>query len=289
MKAKKEPVPPKQGQCNFLIAAKNRYCPLQIAKDSTLTFCPNHAASTSTVLAGRTPCAYCKTSIAAKDLSKHVRKCNLKPPTTFPKYFQKDVNVGTTTEEPKSSLPHVRDLPPKDIQALISKIRKAHDMIQKRPIPYTTEVTALPTTTVSDNDSKSTIQVKALGSRLYGMGVISPDKYAFVEMGCGTAEFSYWVNEAILDKEVNVEKGTTPFILVDREPSRWKVKMERGVFEKIRIDIKDFVLKECDSLSLRSSKDEGRMGLVCISKHLCGAATDLTIRCLENYALDSPK
>lgn len=51
--------------------------------------------------------------------------------------------------------------------------------------------------------------------------------------------------------------------------------------ERIRIDIKDLNLGRIQSLS---SKPRA----VCFSKHLCGAATDLTLECLSNFTQSHP-
>ncbi|KAJ3070726.1 tRNA:m4X modification enzyme [Podochytrium sp. JEL0797] len=273
--SKKSPPPLRPNQCTFFIAAKNRHCPLLIGKASLVPFCPNHTPKT-TPDPSRTPCPFCASPIVSKDLAKHCKRCPKKPIDVHPPFYKLDVNippVSTTTTPPTP--PHVRDLSPTALQSLFTKIRSAHANHVTPPTPTTLPKT--PTT------SKSTTQVTSLVSLLSTLHVLSPTN-TFIEMGCGTAEFSHGVNESIMERcEPTLEKGTTRFILVDREPSRWKVKMDRGEFVKVRIDIKDLVLREV----LGDGKEVD--GVVCISKHLCGAATDLTLRCLQNYKDSNPR
>ncbi|KAJ3399362.1 tRNA:m4X modification enzyme [Chytriomyces hyalinus] len=138
------------------------------------------------------------------------------------------------------------------------------------------------------SETKSVRQIKALLGIMDTQSLLSKDD-VFVEMGCGTAELSHFLNKTIRKRmsSLNGNDAALPrFILVDRETSRWKVKMNEGHFEKIKIDIKDLMLQKCKWLDTDKASDETG-GVVCISKHLCGAATDLALRCLSNYALES--
>jgi tRNA:m4X modification enzyme len=53
--------------------------------------------------------------------------------------------------------------------------------------------------------------------------------------------------------------------------------------KRIIVDIKDLCLSNVDIL-----KDEqgNQKPVIAFSKHLCGSATDLTLKCLANYAED---
>lgn len=109
----------------------------------------------------------------------------------------------------------------------------------------------------------------------------------YIELGCGRAEFSRYVNIATnLDqKEHSHEKpeykAVAPsFTLIDRASQRLrfdnKFSSDIGTEVQIRrekIDIKDLRL---DAVLHDASQ------YVAISKHLCGVATDLSLRCLLN-------
>ncbi|XP_076326696.1 tRNA:m(4)X modification enzyme TRM13 homolog [Tachypleus tridentatus] len=101
----------------------------------------------------------------------------------------------------------------------------------------------------------------------------------FVEFGAGRGQLSYWAVQAVPDK------STCSFVLIDKGSQRHKfenrLKGENEPrIERIRIDIQDLVLGKVPWVA----NHEGR--IVGISKHLCGAATDLSLRCLVENCFD---
>lgn len=121
----------------------------------------------------------------------------------------------------------------------------------------------------------------------------------YVEFGCGRAEFSRYLNLALYksasDQGVQNNVGTK-FLMIDRD--RPRMKMDKKIIEDIReidnknlpvvhrlkVDIKDLQLAKAIDLcgSADVEKNESKTNYVGISKHLCGVATDLTLRCLIN-------
>ncbi|XP_035189092.1 tRNA:m(4)X modification enzyme TRM13 homolog isoform X2 [Oxyura jamaicensis] len=74
------------------------------------------------------------------------------------------------------------------------------------------------------------------------------------------------------------------FLLVERATTRFKVdgkhKKRDSVFERLQVDIQHLCLNKVPIL------EKKRLPVVGIGKHLCGAATDLALRCLiESYAI----
>ncbi|XP_046329279.1 tRNA:m(4)X modification enzyme TRM13 homolog isoform X2 [Haliotis rufescens] len=100
------------------------------------------------------------------------------------------------------------------------------------------------------------------------------DGVCFVEMGAGKGQLSHWVQRA-------VEKcDKVSFVLVDRGTIRYKLdnqhREEQGPkFERLRIDIEHLNLGKYNTISADDHRPVVAMG-----KHLCGAATDLALRCL---------
>ena len=99
-------------------------------------------------------------------------------------------------------------------------------------------------------------------------GLLEPSNFTFVEFGSGRASLSYWLCRALPSPE-NVQ-----LVLVDRASPRHKLdgKMkDLGLKEvrRIRADIRDLEL---------SKVFQQPQHVVAVSKHLCGAATDLTLR-----------
>lgn len=139
----------------------------------------------------------------------------------------------------------------------------------------------------------------------------------YVEFGAGRGELSNYLKIAVDDH------GTATFVLVDRTPPRNKFDSALLGMEEIKslvkrhtMDIKDLVLAEVPELRrdvtatqreppVKAEKDtqdveEAKDGeeetaaskeaeyvekkpVVAISKHLCGGATDITLKCLINY------
>ncbi|KAI8848710.1 methyltransferase TRM13-domain-containing protein [Chytridium lagenaria] len=100
----------------------------------------------------------------------------------------------------------------------------------------------------------------------------------FLELGAGKAEFSHHVHMAV--------GNPSKFILLDRKATRLKVNRSKedispaGTWERVLMDLKDFNL---GAYPVEHFKD-AFTGIFAFSKHLCGAATDMGLRCLTNYA-----
>lgn len=97
----------------------------------------------------------------------------------------------------------------------------------------------------------------------------------FVEFGAGRGKLSHWVDIALQDAE-NVH-----FLLVERDTTRFKVdgKHRKNSFERLQVDIQHLCLSQVPTLV------QEKLPVVGIGKHVCGAATDLALRCLvETYA-----
>ena len=108
------------------------------------------------------------------------------------------------------------------------------------------------------------------------------DNVVYIEFGSGRAALSYWIGKALANP------GTCEMLLVDKASPRHKLdtrlKLETGTtgdddddktsikVSRLRLDISDLNLGGVDNIT-----DNDKM-VVGVSKHLCGAATDLTIR-----------
>ncbi|KAG2464234.1 TRM13 enzyme, partial [Polypterus senegalus] len=96
-----------------------------------------------------------------------------------------------------------------------------------------------------DSAIKHLKQQASLLGNMDRLGLLGPDR-CFVEFGAGRGKLSHWVDIALRDVR-NVH-----FLLVERATTRFKVPL---------------LVKE-------------RLPVIGIGKHLCGAATDLALRCL---------
>ncbi|KAM3162260.1 tRNA:m(4)X modification enzyme TRM13 [Lachancea thermotolerans] len=147
------------------------------------------------------------------------------------------------------------------------------------------------------------------------------DPLTFLEFGCGRAELSRYVNQSVFAHQTALDPARAPepprFVLVDRASNRMKFdKKFRDDLDELyaadrpaqqpayahvlrkKIDIKDLVVDrllearaagaDADAAAdVAADVDAAAAGAdagdcVAISKHLCGVATDLTLRCCVN-------
>ncbi|KAK9368601.1 methyltransferase TRM13-domain-containing protein [Lipomyces kononenkoae] len=145
------------------------------------------------------------------------------------------------------------------------------------------------------SNKKHAIQQGSLISAIEDAGLLLCEN-CFVEFGAGRGELSRYLNQALIQKYNNEPTHTPSFLLIDRSGMRMKFDSklvkdseELGskhpaapIVHRYKTDIKDLDLRKEDNHQLRRRSD-GKGNLVALSKHLCGAATDLTIQCLINY------
>ncbi|KAJ1330482.1 hypothetical protein BSLG_009400 [Batrachochytrium salamandrivorans] len=96
----------------------------------------------------------------------------------------------------------------------------------------------------------------------------------YAEFGCGKAEMSKFIYSTV--------PVDTRYLLIDRKVMKLKIdKVFRAnaKWERVTLDIKD--------LYFRGIEDVNQLPVVAVSKHLCGVATDLSLRCLSRYIKDS--
>lgn len=109
------------------------------------------------------------------------------------------------------------------------------------------------------------------------------DKTAcFVEFGAGKGDLSAFIKRA-----VDEENGEATYLLLDRKSVRNKVDQtllgrseKKSRVQRQLMDIKDLVLAKVDCIADNNKK------VVAVSKHLCGCATDISLKCLMNYVQD---
>ncbi|KAJ2594488.1 tRNA:m4X modification enzyme, partial [Coemansia sp. RSA 1721] len=124
-------------------------------------------------------------------------------------------------------------------------------------------------------------------------------KYAFIEFGSGKGELSVYVHAAAVAANPDTAPDSHVY-LVDRKVFRQKFKADQqdnGVqktqdhrdssqqLERINIDIRDFDLASLEGLRATDPLTGNPVlrPIIAYSKHLCGGATDLTLKCLERY------
>ncbi|KAJ8663537.1 hypothetical protein O0I10_000780 [Lichtheimia ornata] len=299
-----DPIPPppdKPGQCHFWIPYKGKYCSLLAKK--TNKYCGEHLShdldSTSN---RRIPCPYDPShTVYEKVLEEHLKsRCNARPRAPE-QYHALNVNCSLplSTEElefqktiyshknmhPQPWLVRVQlsELAKEDLDTIIDKTQKTYH--QELPSPIQTMVLKNDTAESKREQVKRTKHLDQQSSLLGHMercGMLDDKSACFIEFGAGKGETSHYLKNAL--GEVN---GEATYVLVDRKLVRNKVdnallghSEKKSTVQRITIDIKDLELSRVQALS----DDKGqRKPVVAFSKHLCGSATDITLKCLMNY------
>jgi tRNA:m4X modification enzyme len=119
--------------------------------------------------------------------------------------------------------------------------------------------------------------------------VTQSSKCCLVELGAGRGKLSLWFDSAWknrLEKINDTEKGQiqpiTNILLIERGSQRLKVDTllktdmeERNAeFQRLRLDLKDLYINKVDLIE-KSDR------FILYGKHLCGVATDYSLRCLK--------
>ncbi|KAJ3337636.1 tRNA:m4X modification enzyme, partial [Kappamyces sp. JEL0680] len=112
-------------------------------------------------------------------------------------------------------------------------------------------------------------QQSSLIQHMEDLGLLDPQS-CFQEFGCGAAEFTHFVQLAVGGKPAHT-------LLIDRTKNKLKLDMDfkRNKHERLLVDIKDLDLTMVDGVFDHPA--------TVYSKHLCGSATDLTLRCVHRF------
>ncbi|BFZ63866.1 tRNA:m4X modification enzyme [Saitoella coloradoensis] len=290
-------LPDKPYQCSFFLGVrKNRYCAFPTPFPEA-RFCRQHDPDALKVDQGkhkRVPCPLDPShTVAERELKRHVRKCNAKKPEVMPSWFAEDVN----TEAPPDGIVQgpLDGLGREGFAEFAKLIREAYaSVFADKPILLEQlSHPALESRLEELTDTKHAIQQSSLIGHLKRLGLLSDDK-TIVEFGCGRGEYSRYVHKALMcEREsshsaVSEESEGPKFLLLDRAAQRLifdrQIPLDapdnhpKPIVTRIRCDIKDLRLQQ--SVTTDIDTTQSPPSIVAISKHPCGAATDLSLRCL---------
>ncbi|KKA02254.1 tRNA:m(4)X modification enzyme HuTRM13 [Hanseniaspora uvarum DSM 2768] len=267
--------------CEFVNPKNNKQCKSLKSSQSPI-YCTNHIlyfkklegrkkhndfSKVDSVLGKRIPCPLDKNhSCWEKELEKHMQKCTkgkMLKMNDEQKWFKKDINVGTEKEvkevDESKILKTINVLKSLKFDELETKILKDENIEINR------------VQSLIGGQLKHAVQQSSLISHM--RNIINEDEINIVEFGCGRAELSRYACLSLRN-----DKKIKKSILIDRGNNRMKfdkdIKLENDkiILERFKCDIKDMDL----SLMLNDNNNT-----LAISKHLCGSATDLTLRCMS--------
>ncbi|XP_018026840.1 tRNA:m(4)X modification enzyme TRM13 homolog [Hyalella azteca] len=266
-----------------------------------------------------------KHSVYSHIMDQHLKVCNARAPVDLPYYCKDvnaqppDVdneNYTNAAENPEAIKQHISlggrtlaELSDAELMQLIAHVKnhaQSHaDPVQDADLSHSSVV---PETEISPlsgpSYQKHFLQNRSLVARLGAIGGLGGSKQlgaeapngvermvdgslpqhdkmgsqlCFLEFGAGRGELSHHVVRAC-DSSQQVQ-----VVLIDRGAQRYKfdTKIREGSnvsTKRLRLDIADLALERVPGLMLGGRVYAG-------GKHLCGAATDLTLRCLNRLQL----
>ncbi|KAJ8455524.1 hypothetical protein OPV22_035111 [Ensete ventricosum] len=301
-----------QKRCQFWLPNKRRLCantPLPISR-----FCGNHEP---TAEARRIPCPIDPShSVLGVNLKSHVKRCPFKKQAQVLEsqpYYTKGINSGSSGDGKDDAVGSAAKrnaifrMSVQEFHGLLGKIKLIHSAISTalphsylvpdacskwlnqrldRKLPYQEKHAMQQASIIGNMEAFEMLQKpKDLTNSFYQecdgrSDDVDGDKSrvsAVVEFGAGRGYLTHMLTDCY---------GIKKAILVERKS--YKLKADRSLrqnqsitLERLRIDIADFNLDEVHFL-------KGLRHLA-IGKHLCGPATDLTIRCCLNREYNQSK
>ncbi|XP_048522983.1 tRNA:m(4)X modification enzyme TRM13 homolog isoform X2 [Dendroctonus ponderosae] len=273
--------------CKFFVHRKKRYCKMLVKLGQE--FCGEHQKpleSGDNETAIRITCPLDrKHTVYAHKLSKHLKICNARQTDPEP-FIQKDINAGKS-EVPAAlassdSFRMLCTFPKDQITAVIEKVNNIYEKYlkisdKKMSFPLVEAEMAKPE--YGDKAKKHFKQASSILGLMKENGLFR-DKTCYIEFGAGRGQLSCWIAEAT----ESLEK--CQLLLVERASPKHKrdnkLAKTSDRIQRIRADIADLVLDKLNFI-------EKSQHVVGVTKHLCGAATDLTIRCLTNPEVNKDK
>ncbi|XP_071485589.1 tRNA:m(4)X modification enzyme TRM13 homolog [Diadema antillarum] len=275
-------------KCNFFVTKRKRFCRLMPAKGEN--FCGEHLNHEKAAGDGmqnkdpsclkRIPCPYDPHhTVATKHLDKHLKVCNSRPKEQ-PDYFVKGINAGTAEDmQDDIEALHLASFSLGELRDIIAKVEQVFadhvPPIKMKVLHHDIMRAELNKEENGISARKHLVQLDSLLGHMQRVGLLDPD-LCFIEFGAGRGRLSQWVQQAL---EENA--SSAKFLLVERAAVRHKrdVFYQRGAegptYQRINMDIENLCLGKVPAICSDPSAP-----IVAYTKHLCGAATDLALRCL---------
>lgn len=295
--------PPKQDRCAFFLKRKLRFC--TVPRLPTSKWCGNHqhleagyencaaaARSKTQEKRGgqrRVPCPLdSKHTVYERELSAHLRVCNVKREQKFLEdkpFYRRSINSGSLRRPGLNPQPLDVD----EVPAILARIRglqhqkESHprgeevEQITSGPVAEKILATMVAKNWTSESKERHLVQQASLISHLHRRGLLGA-RSTCVELGAGRGTLGHAVHQAFPEARV---------VLVERAGVRLKADApyrrtgEGGVFARYRLDIRDLWIN-----GLPLGPGGLTSPLAFMGKHVCGAATDLSLRAVADYVRD---
>ncbi|EDW84589.2 uncharacterized protein Dwil_GK13057 [Drosophila willistoni] len=272
--------------CAYWVPRKKRNCKMTPNKGSL--FCGAHALATVTednvetaeeqirVACPLDP----KHTVFKWKLTKHLKICNAREEISTLPYIVKNFNAGDALDNSEEHDGYCKlklhELEDEEFYGVIKKVKHLYDQhvtntIEQLQFQHPSLEEPLSNEEYGQESRKHLVQTSAL------LGILEHDQQlkedtSFIEFGAGKGQLAYYLATALETQSLS----NAQVVLIDRLSLRHKKDNKvanKELVQRIRADIAD--LKMSQLPELKQTKRN-----VALSKHLCGAATDLTLRCV---------
>ncbi|TPX31767.1 hypothetical protein SmJEL517_g04975 [Synchytrium microbalum] len=247
---------PRDGFCNFWLDTKQRFCKLPIL---VAPYCSEHALGYS---------------------DQCTKKCSARPKPS-PDYYEPNINWGQGYENDHAAPdPAVREasktMTEEEFGVFARKVEHAYNVLLEGRDPPKQVLEYEPLNALLHPNRKwsrkHTQQIFSLLGHMNRRNLIQADS-TWLELGAGRGEFSYMVLKALAE-------ASGSFVLIDRGSFKFKddryFRYSTSSLQRLKADLKDVNFANMEALK------SGRP-IIAYSKHLCGVATDLSLRGLMAY------
>ncbi|KAH8359199.1 hypothetical protein KR093_005126 [Drosophila rubida] len=273
------------GSCAHWVYRKKRYCKMTPNKGSL--YCGAHEPPSEESLensdAERIPCPLdSKHTVFKRKLAKHLTICNARDQVSSIPYIVKNINAGEELDlnnqqqlddDEKLKLHELEDA---EFYGVIEKVKQLYathiaDKIEEIHLKHASLEEPLSHEEYGAETRKHLVQTSAL------LGILDHDKQltnntSYIEFGAGKGQLAFYLATALDSQQLL----NSQVVLVDRLSLRHKKDNKltnKQLVQRIRADIADLKMSQLPELQSTQRN-------VALSKHLCGAATDLTLRCI---------
>ncbi|XP_070816626.1 tRNA:m(4)X modification enzyme TRM13 homolog [Chaetodon trifascialis] len=269
---------PLPGRCGFFVEKKKRFCKMIVGKGKV--FCGEHA----TMEEGSRRRITCpldpKHTVSEDKLDKHLKRCNSRDKPK-PVFYVENINSGSADGDETLQQVSLCEYSRTHLESLLDKLKTAvtglqcdvEDSILSHPVLQE----ELNDPSNGDSAHKHLKQQSSILGHLEALGLLRRGR-CFVEFGAGRGKLSHWIHEALKTRDHLKTCSDLQLLLVERCCTRFKVDgkhQDAGVqFERLQVDIQHLDLSKVPLIRHK------KLPLVGVGKHLCGAATDLALRCL---------
>lgn len=211
-------------------------------------------------------------------MKRHLTKCNQRL-VIIGSFHRPNCNSESDIDDNEDYPTVLQEMSDEEILDFVARLHELHDKYVLQP-PNTNEHSKsfhLATNILDEHGPRSRKHLEQIGSiigQLVELNLLQ-SQTCFVEMGAGRGQLAHELHACINDDP------SVHIALIERDHQRYRYDSYHRIqgngpsFQRFRIDIRDLYLPELPPI-----RDTQPMpGIVIVSKHLCGNATDLTLRC----------